>query len=109
MSNQDASKKEIIASRIREARKMAGLSQGQVARMLELRRPSISEAEAGRRNVSAEELTKLADSYQKITKDLKKHEQIESIAKEDIKWLRNQIKENLAKISIMKDESSVYR
>src|SRR5690242_11578409 len=53
----------IIASRIRQAREMAGLSQGQVARMLGLHRPSISEAEAGNRNVSAEELAELAKIY----------------------------------------------
>lgn len=53
----------IIASRLREARKMAGLSQAQVARELGLHRPSISEAEAGNRKVSAGELAKLAKLY----------------------------------------------
>lgn len=56
-------KKQIIARRIREARKLAGLSQGQVARMLGLHRPSISEAEAGNRNVTVEELAKMAELY----------------------------------------------
>ena len=56
-------KRAIIASRIREARKMAGLSQGQVARMLGLHRPSVSEMEAGNRSVSAEELSRLADLF----------------------------------------------
>jgi len=42
---------------------MAGLSQAQVAKSLGLHRPSISEAEAGNRRVSAEELAKLADLY----------------------------------------------
>lgn len=57
------SKKESIASRLALARKFAGLSQAQVAKILKLHRPSISEIEAGRRNVSAEELAKLADIY----------------------------------------------
>jgi transcriptional regulator with XRE-family HTH domain len=52
--------KEIIASRIREARKIAGLSQSQVAKMLGLHRPSISEIESGNRSVSAQEISKLA-------------------------------------------------
>lgn len=39
---------------------MAGLSQGQVAQMLGLHRPSVSEIEAGNRRVSAEELASLA-------------------------------------------------
>jgi transcriptional regulator with XRE-family HTH domain len=56
-------KKEAIAMRLALARKQAGLSQAQVAKMLSLHRPSISEAEAGRRNVSATEITQLAEIY----------------------------------------------
>lgn len=56
-------KKSIIASRLREARKMAGLSQAQVAKILGLHRPSITEAEAGNRKVSADEIAKLAELY----------------------------------------------
>ena len=56
-------KKAAIASRLALARKQAGLSQGQVATMLNLHRPSISEAEAGRRNVTATEIVKLAEIY----------------------------------------------
>lgn len=52
-----------IAARLRLAREQAGLSQGQVAKMLGLHRPSVSELEAGRRKVSAEELAKLSDIY----------------------------------------------
>jgi len=59
----DQKKKEAIASRLALARKQAGLSQAQVAKMLDLHRPSISEAEAGRRNVTAIELAKLAEIY----------------------------------------------
>src|SRR5581483_11559773 len=54
----------IIASRIREARKAAGLSQGQVAKLLGLQRPSVSELEAGRRRVSSDELARLADLFE---------------------------------------------
>jgi transcriptional regulator with XRE-family HTH domain len=56
-------KKAIIASRIREARKMAGLSQTQVAKMVGVHRPSISEIEAGNRNVSAEEIAQFAEIF----------------------------------------------
>lgn len=52
-----------IANRLRVAREQAGLSQGQVARMLDVHRPTISEIEAGRRKVSAEELARLAKIY----------------------------------------------
>jgi transcriptional regulator with XRE-family HTH domain len=52
-----------IAARLRMARELAGLSQAQVAKMLGLHRPSVSEAEAGRRRVTAEELVRMADMY----------------------------------------------
>jgi len=52
-----------IATRLREARKVAGLSQGQVAKLFAMHRPTISEIEAGNRRVSAEELAKFAETY----------------------------------------------
>jgi transcriptional regulator with XRE-family HTH domain len=55
--------KTAIANRLALARENAGLSQGQVARMLNMHRPSISEVEAGRRSVTAEELSKFAEVY----------------------------------------------
>jgi transcriptional regulator with XRE-family HTH domain len=60
---QDDARKQLIAGRLREARRLSGLSQGQVAAMLNLHRPSVSEMEAGKRQVSAEELRKLAEIY----------------------------------------------
>lgn len=56
-------KREIIATRIREARKMAGLSQTRVADMLGFQRPTISEIEAGKRKVSAEEIAQFAEIF----------------------------------------------
>ena len=52
-----------IAERLREARKAAGLSQGQVAKLLQMHRPTVSEIEAGNRRVSGEELVRFADTY----------------------------------------------
>jgi transcriptional regulator with XRE-family HTH domain len=52
-----------VAARLRLAREQAGLSQGQVARLLGLHRPSVTETEAGRRRVTAEELAHLARIY----------------------------------------------
>jgi len=60
MSTSD-SMKEAVGRRIREARKLAGLSQGQLATQLGLHRPSVSEIEAGNRNVTAGELKKIAE------------------------------------------------
>lgn len=53
-----------VADRLREARELAGLSQGQVARLLGIHRPTVTEIEAGRRRVAAEELAQLADIYE---------------------------------------------
>jgi len=55
--------KQAVANRLALARKQAGLSQGQVAKILDLHRPTISEIEAGRRNVTVPELAKFADIY----------------------------------------------
>ena len=52
-----------IAKRLRSAREMAGLSQGQAAKKLGFHRPTISEIEAGRRNVKSDELVQFADLY----------------------------------------------
>lgn len=60
---QEAQRRAMIAARIREARKVAGLSQGQVAKMLGLHRPSVSEMEAGNRRVSADELARMAELF----------------------------------------------
>ena len=56
-------KKQLIARRLREARKLAGLSQGQVAKMMDLHRPTVSEIEAGNRNVTVTEITRFAEIY----------------------------------------------
>lgn len=63
MNEAKDNKRVLVASRLREARKMAGLSQGQVAKILELHRPTISEIEAGNRRVSADELSKFSELY----------------------------------------------
>jgi transcriptional regulator with XRE-family HTH domain len=55
--------KATMAARLRASRQAAGLSQGQVARKLDMHRPTISEIEAGRRTVSAEELAEFALLY----------------------------------------------
>lgn len=52
-----------IAQRLRDARQAVGYSQAEVARLLEMHRPTISEIEAGRRAVSAEELYRFAELY----------------------------------------------
>lgn len=61
--NSDADIRSALATRLREARKLAGLSQGHVAGILGLHRPSVSEIEAGNRRVSSEELSKFASLY----------------------------------------------
>jgi transcriptional regulator with XRE-family HTH domain len=52
-----------IHERLRAARENAGLSQGQIAKLMRYHRPTISEMEAGRRKVTTEELATLARHY----------------------------------------------
>lgn len=54
---------EAIGQRLRWAREQAGLSQGQVARMLEYHRPTISQIEAGKRIVRPDEIERFAEIY----------------------------------------------
>jgi transcriptional regulator with XRE-family HTH domain len=63
MTDSEGAKRAVIAERLKEARKLAGVSQGYVATILGLHRPSISEIEAGNRRVSADELVRLAEIY----------------------------------------------
>jgi transcriptional regulator with XRE-family HTH domain len=52
-----------IGDRLRKAREAAGLSQGQVAKLLGLHRPTVTEIENETRKVSAGEVTQFADLY----------------------------------------------
>lgn len=52
-----------IGLRLKEARKLAGLSQAQAAKVLGIHRPSVSEIESGNRRISAEELSELCETY----------------------------------------------
>jgi transcriptional regulator with XRE-family HTH domain len=52
-----------LSKRLRAARVRLGLTQAEVARKLALRRPAISEIEAGRRSMSSEELQRLSRLY----------------------------------------------
>jgi transcriptional regulator with XRE-family HTH domain len=55
--------KQFIAERLREARRLSGLTQGQAAKRMEMHRPTISEIEAGNRNVTMPELARFAEVY----------------------------------------------
>lgn len=59
----DIERRRAIAARLREARRLSGLSQGQVAKHMDMHRPTVSEIEAGNRRVSAEELSRFAELY----------------------------------------------
>jgi transcriptional regulator with XRE-family HTH domain len=61
--SEPADMKALIAERMKQARALAGLSQGQAAKKLGMHRPTISEIEAGNRNVTAPELGRFAELY----------------------------------------------
>lgn len=63
MTNKDTEAVIHIGARLKEARELAGLSQGQVAKMLGLHRPAVSGMEAGNRKVSTDELRQLSEIY----------------------------------------------
>jgi transcriptional regulator with XRE-family HTH domain len=63
MRKPEPKQREAIGSRLKQARKLAGLSQGQAAHLLDMHRPTVSEIEAGNRRVSAEELSRFARTY----------------------------------------------
>lgn len=52
-----------IGERLRQAREAAGLSQGQVAKILKMHRPTVTEIENERRKVTAGELRQFAHLY----------------------------------------------
>lgn len=54
---------EAIGQRLRWAREQAGLSQGQVAKVLDYHRPTISQIEAGQRVVRPDEIARFAEIY----------------------------------------------
>ena len=62
-NNKLSSDRQKIASRLKDARSMSGLSQEQAALKLGLQRPAISEIESGRRRVSAVEIIQFAELY----------------------------------------------
>lgn len=53
-----------IGQRLRWAREQAGLSQGQVAKILDYHRPTISQIEAGHRAVRPDEIARFAEIYE---------------------------------------------
>ena len=63
MASDSTMSRTAIAERLRMAREAAGLSQGQTAKLMHMHRPTVSEIEAGRRRLAAEELAGFAEAY----------------------------------------------
>lgn len=61
--NSSTAHPEDVGQRLRWAREQAGLSQGQVARMFDYHRPTISQIEAGKRVVRPDEIEGFAEIY----------------------------------------------
>jgi transcriptional regulator with XRE-family HTH domain len=107
-----------LADRLRLAREQAGLSQGQVAKMMGMHRPTISEMEAGRRRVQAEELNRLAKLYRVAVPWLLGEEGDEDLrdakarlVARELTKLKNEDLERVMKLlaSIRKDEKGTKR
>jgi len=63
MPNNDETNPTAIGERLRWAREQAGLTQTQIARMLNYHRPTISQIEAGQRGVRPDEIARFALLY----------------------------------------------
>ena len=63
MASEGGTSRTAIAARLRMAREAAGLSQGQAAKLMDMHRPTVSEIEAGRRRLAADEMAKFAKTY----------------------------------------------
>src|SRR5438128_1523255 len=63
MSKNDEMNTTAIGERLRWAREQAGLTQIQIARMLNYHRPTISQIEAGQRIVRPDEIARFASFY----------------------------------------------
>lgn len=59
----ESESKEAIAERLRVARDQAGLTQAQASKKMNMHRPTVSEIEAGRRRVTADEVAAFARLY----------------------------------------------
>lgn len=59
----DTDRRQIIASRIRGARELAGLTQAQAAKLLGMPRTALTDAESGKRKVAGEEIALMAKIY----------------------------------------------
>ena len=66
-ASSDEIRRILVANRLREARRLAGLSQGQVAKLMGAHRPTISEIEAANRRVTAQELQRFSELYEVST------------------------------------------
>jgi len=80
-----------IAERLKKARELSGLSQAQVASKLGVQRPAISEIEAGRRKVSAEEIIDFAKLYKVDSSWLLCEEEDPEIAQGKLKFAAREL------------------
>lgn len=96
--NRDGADLPGLGERLRKARVAAGLSQGQVAKLLKMHRPAITDMESESRKVTAGELARFAEVY-----------------KVSLEWLtgtetqNSKVKMAARKLGALKDEISKQR
>ena len=69
-----------LAKRIRDTRELLGFTQDEVAKVLGLHRPAVTELEAGRRKVSSQEIVLLATFFSVTPRYLLEHDGYEPTA-----------------------------
>lgn len=91
MTTPDAPRKGDVARRLRDCREYLGLSQDQVANVLDLPRPAITNMESGTREVKALELNALARLYGKPVSYFLEGESLES-EREQVEFVARRLK-----------------
>jgi transcriptional regulator with XRE-family HTH domain len=100
-----------VHTRLRLAREQAGLSQGQIARLLDYHRPTISEIEAGRRKITTDEVSLFARHYGVsatwLLNDASEHDPIVELAARELSKLKKRDLERFLRIlqSMKKDRT----
>ena len=95
-----------LGTRIAELRKSKGLSQEDLAKLLNIPRPSLAQIELGKRNISVIELIKLSNalkiSYEKLlAKDIKKTSEEIDLA-EKVESMQHEIRISIPELNVEK-------
>jgi len=94
-----------ISQKVKKLRKQKGISQQELAKLLRVSRPTVSQVESGERKISADELVKLAEIFNISVEgllDFKKEPQVILEESKKRKSLKEQIRINVPQKNLEK-------